>query len=74
LNSGYHGWRGYTNPFFKWCLKIEVLDLFKAELPREHPAFDTLHQYNDDVKLIINRANSDLKQALDAMLKRYSGK
>jgi transcriptional regulator with XRE-family HTH domain len=53
-------------------LKIEVLDLFKSELPQEHPAFDALCQYNDDAKLIIDKTNTDLKQALDTMLKRYN--
>jgi hypothetical protein len=42
-------------------------------LPQEHPAFDTLRQYNDDAKLIIDKANGDLKQALDMMLERYKG-
>ncbi|GHV90753.1 hypothetical protein AGMMS50268_12560 [Spirochaetia bacterium] len=54
-------------------LKIEALDLFKPELPQEHPAFDTLHQYNDDAKLIIDKANNELKRALDIMLEKYSG-
>jgi transcriptional regulator with XRE-family HTH domain len=54
-------------------LKIRVLDLFSSELPQEHPAFDTLRQYNDDAKLIIDKANSDLKRALDVMLAKYSG-
>ncbi|GHU94537.1 hypothetical protein FACS189479_07390 [Spirochaetia bacterium] len=53
-------------------LKIEVLDLFKPELPQGHPAFDALQQYNDDAKLIIDKANNELKRALDIMLEKYS--
>jgi transcriptional regulator with XRE-family HTH domain len=53
-------------------LKIEIFDLFKPELPQEHPAFDILQQYNDDAKLIIDKATNEVKQALDRMLEKYN--
>ncbi|MFP3043464.1 helix-turn-helix domain-containing protein [Treponema primitia] len=53
-------------------LKIEVYDLFKPESPsQEHPAFDVLRHYNEDVKLLINKANIDVERSLDTILAKY---
>jgi transcriptional regulator with XRE-family HTH domain len=53
-------------------LSIDVFELFKSELPQEHPAFDVFQQYNDVVKLIIDKANVEVKQSLNIMLERYN--
>jgi hypothetical protein len=53
-------------------LKIEVYDLFKPESPpQEHPAFDVLSHYSEDVKLLINKANVELERSLDTILAKY---
>ena len=52
-------------------LSIDVFELFKSELPLEHPSFGVLQQYNDDVKLIIDKANMAVRQSLDTMLEKY---
>ncbi|MDR3334612.1 MAG: hypothetical protein LBT13_06990, partial [Treponema sp.] len=45
--------------------------LFSPEQPIDHPAADTLSQYNDDAKLLISKSYTDLTRVLDTMLTKY---